>query len=258
MNNFEKGYKFTDVNNIQIHYALEGNPKNPTLVLINMASHNLTSWEVVLEDFLLDFQVLRFDGRGTGLSGHGEYETFNFSQYADDLYELLNELSITKAFVLGIAYGARTAAKFALKYPEKLTSLALCDVALSLPVDQTEQANLGNQAREMLKESGETPVVYQKYWRFYKNKESALKFHTAHIKQKDITKDMIKVSVPSLVTCGRQDMNLDEAKKISRYIPNSTFEVMEMTGHASIFFRPKLFSQIVRNFYQLNFGETHE
>ena len=34
MNNFEKGYKFTDVNNIQIHYALEGNPKNPTLVLV--------------------------------------------------------------------------------------------------------------------------------------------------------------------------------------------------------------------------------
>ncbi|GIS32917.1 MAG: hypothetical protein Ct9H90mP4_08310 [Gammaproteobacteria bacterium] len=46
-------------------------------------------------------------------------------------------------------------------------------------------------------------------------------------------------------------MNLDEAKKISRYIPNSTFEIMEMTGHASIFFRPKLFSQIVKNFLSI-------
>ena len=69
---------------------------------------------------------------------------------------------------------------------------------------------------------------------------------------------MSKVSVPSLVTCGRQDMNLSEAQKISRIIPNSTFEIMEMTGHASIFFRPNLFSQIIRKFYQLNFGENHE
>ena len=258
MNNFEKGYKFLKVNNIQIHYSLEGDPKNPTLVLINMASHNLTSWEVVIGDFLQDFQVLRFDGRGTGLSGYDEDKAFNFSQYADDLHELMNLLSIKKAFVLGIAYGARTAAKFALQYPEKLTSLALCDVALSLPVDQTEQANLGNKAREMLKESREPLVEYQKYWRFYKDRESALKFHTAHINQKDITNEMSKVSVPSLVTCGRQDMNLSEAQKISRIIPNSTFEIMEMTGHASIFFRPNLFSQIIRKFYQLNFGENHE
>ena len=78
MNNFEKGYNFLEVNNIQIHYSLEGDPKNPTLVLINMASHNLTSWEVVIGDFLQDFQVLRFDGRGTGLSGYDEDKAFNF------------------------------------------------------------------------------------------------------------------------------------------------------------------------------------
>ena len=121
MNSFEKGYEFLEVNGIQIHYSLEGDENNPTLVLINMASHNLTSWEIVIDDFLSEFQILRFDGRGTGLSSFGEDEGFNFSQYADDLSELMSSLSINKAFILGIAYGARTAAQFALRHPDKLT-----------------------------------------------------------------------------------------------------------------------------------------
>ena len=256
MNSFEKGYEFLEVNGIQIHYSLEGDENNPTLVLINMASHNLTSWEIVIDDFLSEFQILRFDGRGTGLSSFGKDEGFNFSQYADDLAELMSSLSINKAFVLGIAYGARTAAQFALRHPDKLTSLALCDVSLSQPVNQTEQGNLGNKARDMLREAGEPIVEYKKYWRFYKDKDAALKFHTAHLKEKDITTEMSEVSVPSLIACGRQDMNLNEAEKISNNIPNSKFEIMEMTGHASIFFRPKLFTQIVKKFYRLNIGEN--
>ena len=71
---FEKGYEFLEVNGIQIHYSLEGDENNPTLVLINMASHNLTSWEIVIDDFLSEFQILRFDGRGTGLSSFGKDE----------------------------------------------------------------------------------------------------------------------------------------------------------------------------------------
>ncbi|MFL2697977.1 MAG: alpha/beta fold hydrolase [Gammaproteobacteria bacterium] len=258
MNNFERGYNYQEVNNIQIHYSLEGDKDKPNLVLINMASHNLTSWEAVLDDLIKDFYILRFDGRGTGLSGWGNDEEFTFSQYADDLSELMKGLNIDKAFVLGIAYGARTAAQFALRHSNQLKALALCDVALSQPVNQVEQANLGQKARELLADADEPKVDYQKYWRFYKNKDQALNFHKAHLSEEDVTNNLSKVSIPSLITCGRQDMNLDEAKRISKKIKNSTFQIMEMTGHASILFRPKLFSNIVKEFYYSNFGEENE
>ena len=73
------------INGIDLHHFLEGDAKAPTLVLINMASHNLTCWEVVLEQLLKHFNVLRFDLRGTGKSGWGDEAQFNFAQYADDL-----------------------------------------------------------------------------------------------------------------------------------------------------------------------------
>ena len=57
------------INGIDLHNVLEGDSKAPTLVLVNMASHNLTCWEVVLGPLLKHFNVLRFDLHGTGKSG---------------------------------------------------------------------------------------------------------------------------------------------------------------------------------------------
>ena len=34
------------INGIDLHYVLEVNSNAPTLVMVNMASHNLTCWEV--------------------------------------------------------------------------------------------------------------------------------------------------------------------------------------------------------------------
>ena len=54
-----------------------------------------------------------------------------------------------------------------------------------------------------------------------------------------------KITAPTLVACGRQDMNLDSAKEIAALIPCATFAVMEMTGHGSVFYRPDEFVRLV-------------
>jgi 3-oxoadipate enol-lactonase len=56
------------------------------------------------------------------------------------------------------------------------------------------------------------------------------------------------LKVPVLIACGRQDMNLDEAQRIAKAITTSKFELMEMTGHGSLFYRPDLFANIVIDF----------
>ncbi|MBV06491.1 MAG: 3-oxoadipate enol-lactone hydrolase [Gammaproteobacteria bacterium] len=252
MNSYENGSEITKVNGINIHYSLEGQKNKPYLVLINMASHNLTCWEGLYEDFLDTFQVLRFDLRGTGKSGWDKDENFSFPQYADDLASLMDKLSISKAFVLGVAYGARTAAHFALRHLDRLDLLALFDVSLTPPVEQKEQRKLAKEARRLLKEAGKKEIDIKKYWRFYENRDAALQHHTAHEKDTDITEKLSMISKPTLVACGRQDMNLSEAKRISKILPVSKLEIMEMTGHGSPFFRPSLVVEIVKNFYITN------
>lgn len=236
------------VNGIGLHYVLEGEPNKPVLVLINMASHNLTCWEIVLQPLLASYQVLRFDLRGTGRSSWDDEEHFNFAQYADDLAALLQHLTIRKAFVLGVAYGARTAAQFALRHPNQLSGLAMFDVALTPPVDQGDQGALGAQAADLLEKAGLHMPERQKYWRFYENRDAALLCHTAHQREGDTNALLPNITAPTLVACGRQDMNLAAAHEIARLIPGAQFEVMEMTGHGSIFYRPDLFASLVTDF----------
>jgi 3-oxoadipate enol-lactonase len=248
MNIYEQANSFVTIDGIDFHYALEGDDDKPLLALVNMASHNLTCWEVVLDQLLTRYRILRFDIRGTGKSGWGEDDAFTFSQYADDLAAIMDALNLPRAFVLGVAYGARTAARFALRHPEKLTGLGLFDVSLTPPVEQTGQREAGAEARRLLAAAGEPAVENQKYWRFYENRDAALKTHTAHTSEQDTSELLGNLPAPVLVACGRQDMNLGEATRIAKSIPGSEFHIMEMTGHGSPFFRPALFASLVNNF----------
>jgi 3-oxoadipate enol-lactonase len=245
---YELANDFISIDGIDFHYALDGDSEKPVLALVNPASHNLTCWEPVLDGLLEKFQVLRFDIRGTGKSSWGDEDAFTFSQYADDLAGIMEALEIPKAFVLGVAYGARTAARFALRHPDKLTALGLFDVALTPPVEQTGQRALGAEAREMLKAAGEPEVTPRKSWRFYENRDAALMAHTAHQKEEDTSEMLGNLPVPVLVACGRQDMNLAEAQRIAAAIPDCECRIMEMTGHGSPFFRPDLFVSLVTEF----------
>jgi len=248
MNTYEQANTFVNVDGIDFHYVLDGDADKPLLALVNMASHNLTCWEVVMDELLTQYRILRFDIRGTGKSGWGSDDAFTFSQYADDLAGIMDALNLPPAFVLGVAYGARTVARFALRHPEKLTGLGLFDVSLTPPVEQTGQREAGAEARRLLAEAGEPTVEIQKYWRFYQDRDAALKTHTAHTKEQDTSEMLDHLDVPVLVGCGRQDMNLKEATRIASHIPGSEFHIMEMTGHGSPFFRPALFASLVTGF----------
>ena len=90
----------------------------------------------------------------------------------------------------------------------------------------------------------------RKSWRFYEDREAARKAHTAHEHEADLSERLGDLPVPVLVACGRQDMNLGEAQRIAAAIPGCTFEVMEMTGHGSPFFRPQRFVELISGFHQ--------
>jgi len=245
MNPYEKSSQFVTVHGNRFHYDLEGDAGLPVLALINMAGHNLTAWELVVGKLATRFRVLRFDIRGTGKSAWGADSDFTFSQYADDLAGIMDALEVSKAFVVGIAYGSRTAARFALNHSDRLTGLGLFDVSLTPPVEQGGQRELGQEAIALLQKAGEPIVAHKKYWRFYENREAALKAHTAHEAEEDVTDLLANVVAPTLIACGEQDLNLAESRRVARVIPNSRFELMPMTGHGSVLYRPELFAQLL-------------
>lgn len=107
---------------MDINYKLEGEGK--TIVFIHGLSDNMLYWQPLINSIKNQYRILRYDLRGHGLS-EWKNEKISMSTYVDDLNNLLNKLEITSANLVGFSLGSAIALDFAIKYPQRVSSLVL-------------------------------------------------------------------------------------------------------------------------------------
>jgi 3-oxoadipate enol-lactonase len=237
-----------DVRGVSLRVATDGDRSGPALALVNGAFSNLGVWTPALEQLAARFFVVRHDWRGTGRSSGGPRAQYTFPDYADDLAAILDALAVERALVWGMAYGARTAARFALRHPARTALLALYDVSLGPPVDQALQRAGNAEAKRLRALAGLVSVETDPSWYEHADRREALRSLTAHERVPDPTEELRAVRIPTLVACGRQDVNLSEAQRIAGLLPDAELHVMEMTGHGSVLSRPELCVQLLCDF----------
>jgi 3-oxoadipate enol-lactonase len=240
--------QFVMVDALRLHVAQDGAEDGIPVALLNGALCNLESWTPALSALCKDFRVVRHDGRGNGRSDGGPRDGYRFDRYADDLAAILDEIGIERAVICGMAYGARTAARFALRHPSRVRLLALYDVSLDQPVDQALQREGNAEAKALRAAAGLPEVARDRTWFAHGDEREARRSLTAHVGQPDPTRELADVRAPALVACGRQDANLAEAERIAGVLPDAELRVMEMTGHGSVLSRPDLFVELLRDF----------
>lgn len=106
-----------------VYYEYYGKTSQPTVVFVNGLSMRTNHWEPFVK--LLSAQnisVLLYDMLGQGSSSKPVLGT-NFSDNADAISEVMDELNIDKAYVAGISFGGVVAQEFAFRYPEKTRGL---------------------------------------------------------------------------------------------------------------------------------------
>jgi pimeloyl-ACP methyl ester carboxylesterase len=111
----------TRVNDIDLHYELEGDGPD-TIVLINGLADDLETWVLQMEDFLAaGYRVLRIDNRGVGQSSAppGPYTS---RMLADDAKALVDELGITGFHLMGTSMGGMISQEYAINYGADLAS----------------------------------------------------------------------------------------------------------------------------------------
>ena len=236
------------IHGVRLRVAVDGDPGATPLALLNGAYSNLESWTPVMARLLERFRVIRHDWRGTGRSTGGARADYSFPRYADDLAAILDHLAVPSAIVCGLAYGARTAARFALRHPHRVQRLALFDVSLDQPVDQALQREGNAKAKALRDAAGLPAVARDPAWFEHDHQKEALRSLTAHRHQPDPTGELAHLDIPTLVACGRQDVNLPEATRIAHTLPHARFEILEMAGHGSLFSRPDLVAQLLIDF----------
>lgn len=96
------------------------------LVLIHGMAQDHRLWIPQVDAFAQHYQVISYDMRGFGGSSRpdGPYRA------EDDLAQLLDQLQITSAHILGLSLGGSVATRFALAYPEQTQSLIVAGPVL--------------------------------------------------------------------------------------------------------------------------------
>jgi 3-oxoadipate enol-lactonase len=119
---------YATLNDVSLHYALDGDPSAPVLLLSNSLGTSLDVWEPQLAELRQHFYVLRYDTRGHGMSDvtSGPY---SISQLGGDVIGLLDHLKIERAHICGLSMGGITAMWLALNHPERVNKLVLCNTA---------------------------------------------------------------------------------------------------------------------------------
>jgi pimeloyl-ACP methyl ester carboxylesterase len=102
-----------------------GEKTAPPLFLFHGASSNATSWIGEVEPYSRHFHVFVVDIPGDPGKSAPNRLPVNTPGYAEWMEDVLNELKIEKALMLGISNGGWTALRFATIHPDKVAKLVL-------------------------------------------------------------------------------------------------------------------------------------
>lgn len=101
----------------ELYYEAKG--KGRAVVLLHGGLLDRRMWDGQFELLAKQYRVIRYDARGHGLSSA---VSGDFAHY-EDLHKLLVALGESRASLIGLSLGARTAIDFALTYPHMVDAL---------------------------------------------------------------------------------------------------------------------------------------
>ena len=111
------------LNGIELYY--ESNGEGPPFVFLHGAGGNHISWWQQVPVFRDRYRCITIDHRGFGRSTDPTSE--GASRYVDDLEALLDKLEVDRVGLVAQSMGGRTALGFAVRHPERVAALAMCD-----------------------------------------------------------------------------------------------------------------------------------
>lgn len=200
------------------------------------------------------------------LRGHGEHtniEGISIENFAKDVIELLDELSIESANILGLSMGGAVAQEIYRQAPQVCRSLILTCTFHYLPkrlgklymkfresqieeLTVTERRDIA--AKKCLYSWNEEAV--QKFNESYRPERNAFLASGKACMEVNNLKLLPKIKVPTLVIAGQYDAVLPPWLQLwmHKLIPNSEFIIMRNTGHVPKFEAKDRFNRLVSNF----------
>lgn len=191
--------------------------------------------------FAAYFDCIVLDTRGHGHSDNKANE-LNFRLLAGDLAEVMEQLKLSKASILGFSDGANLAMVFAHIFPDKIEKLILNSGNYRLSGEKWPPkiaTQFGYFASAFL-------GLFSHY--FYRQKNMlGLMIDDLPLTEADLK----QIVAPTLVIAGTQDViKTSHTKKIAALLANSTLILIKRAGHTAAQRHPEYFNHVVYKFLQ--------
>lgn len=122
------------------HYNIEFSGVGAPLILLHGFSGDSTTWKGIASHLKDSFQLIAIDVLGHGASDKpAQPASYRIEAVAADLIDLLDQLGLAQAHLLGYSMGGRLALALALRQPERFRSLVLESASPGL-ADAAERA----------------------------------------------------------------------------------------------------------------------
>jgi 3-oxoadipate enol-lactonase len=262
------------VGDINIYYEVHG--EGEPLVLIMGLGGNTTRWFHIMPVFSQEYRVIAFDNRGAGQSDKPDIP-YTMEMMADDIADLLDTINIDSAHIFGISLGGMIAQHFALRHPQRVTSLILgctrCGGQHSIMDDQGSGNVLDPQrlwtmtpeerARDML------PTLWSQ--EFIDNNPEIVEEHialsienpidpTGYIRQlqaansHDTYDRLPEIKVPTMVIAGDADLLIPAGNSVilASRIPGAELVILPKMGHGFYTEARDETSRIIMDFMKRN------
>jgi len=111
--------------------AHEDRGNGPAIVFLHGHPFSRAMWASQLERLSDEFRVVAPDLPGYGESGAVD-QIMSMRRFADTVVELLDDLEIARATVVGLSMGGLVAMELGLGYPERVAGLVLAATAIGI------------------------------------------------------------------------------------------------------------------------------
>lgn len=225
--NSETGH-YAELDDVKLYYEVYGQGE-PLIVLHGGLVGSITEMGVLIEPLAKQYQVIAVNTRGHGKSSTGT-KLPSYEQKATDLANLLAELKIEKATIVGFSDGAYTAFTFAKDHPEKVAKLVAIGAGdwpkgwrdFAMPFEQLEalDPSYWQQQASIRPDNAQFKAWYERQTQYYNSAELSQTLFE-------------QVKVPTLLIAGEDDQNvpLDSIIRAYKWLPNADLAIIANTPH---------------------------
>jgi 3-oxoadipate enol-lactonase len=254
------------VSGISVHYMLEGPVSGPVITMSNSLASNLSMWEPQMPVLTSRYRVLRYDTRGHG-GTDATAGPYSLDELSEDVRALLQALGITRTHFIGLSMGGMIGQIIAIKYPQMLQSLVLCDTMSRVPTeakpmwdDRIHTAETGGMeplveptlARwftEPFRQKG-SPVLDQVRTMIRSTPPRGYTGCCHAIAALNLTDHLKAITLPTLIIVGEDDPATPVAAShvIHEQIRGSELVILKSAAHLSNLEQPEAFNQALTAF----------